>query len=841
MKTGEASEIAPLAGVRVVDFGQYIAGPLAAMILADLGADVVRVDPPAGPSWDHPATNILNRNKRSIALDLKVSEDAEIARRLIATADVVIENFRPGVMERFGLGPRELTAAFPRLVYLSLPGFASADAEARNLPAWEGIVSAAIGQFTDMSLTRVLMGKTVSFSPLPLASAYGAVLGAMSVVLALYSRTRSGRGDVVEVPLAAALSEGLAVRSMHVDGLPTRYRSLREREIERRRQAGAPFDLNYDELQSYLHALYRTYQCADDRRFYIASSSQVNHPKRALALLGLLEEVTADGIPMFDPYLPTRLWPSGSDCTLGDVLSLRWNTALTARIAAVFEREPSSHWEALFGDRKVPGAAVRTTQEWLQEDHPLEAGLLIDVEDHRYGLMRQPANVAWLGGPTLNRTSPRPASALDSDRERILQELREAEAHQSEVAEPQGEAQARSGWLDGVTILDLANVLAGPIVSGTLQRFGARVIRLEPVRPPFGPFVTMLYGLQSNRGKRSAIVDIKTSQGRRVLEKLIKRADVVTINATSQQLTDIGLDADSIAALNPEAVLCQVDALGGPNGGPWRNRLGYDEIAQAVTGVMARLGGGPQTPEDHMDVGTVDVLTGYAGALATAVALYARRRGVNAHLARASLVATGQLIQLPFMYDHADRTPFDEPSGLDVLGTGPLYRCYEAADGWLFLACQAGDLPTLTSELRIDVAAEDSHLDQALERAFASEQVDAVVARLRALGIAAQRLETVERVRARFMAVADGGSGTADTTLIYRRDQDHPMGHPVELIGRCAVRSTRAVITAPTAAPKPGADTRAILAELGYAEHDIHKMIEAREISESWSEEYLPS
>ncbi|MDF0499051.1 CoA transferase [Bradyrhizobium yuanmingense] len=71
------------------------------MILADLGADVIRVDPPGGSSWDHPATNILNRNKLSIALDLKVPGDLEIARRLIATADVVIENFGPGVMDRF--------------------------------------------------------------------------------------------------------------------------------------------------------------------------------------------------------------------------------------------------------------------------------------------------------------------------------------------------------------------------------------------------------------------------------------------------------------------------------------------------------------------------------------------------------------------------------------------------------------------------------------------------------------------------------------------------------------------------------------------------------------------
>src|SRR3954471_20897480 len=92
-----------LEGVRVIDLGQYIAGPMAAMLLGDQGADVVRVDPPGGPRWNTPANARWNRNKRSIALDLKQEADKEIARKLIGTADVVIENFRPGVMDRLGL------------------------------------------------------------------------------------------------------------------------------------------------------------------------------------------------------------------------------------------------------------------------------------------------------------------------------------------------------------------------------------------------------------------------------------------------------------------------------------------------------------------------------------------------------------------------------------------------------------------------------------------------------------------------------------------------------------------------------------------------------------------
>ena len=128
----------PLAGLKVIDFGQYIAGPAVAMILADQGAEVTRVEAPGGPFWDSPANAILNRGKRSIRLDLKDAAERDIARRLVAGADVLVENFRPGVMARLGLDPEAATAANPRLVYLSLPGFSSRDEERAGLQAFDG-------------------------------------------------------------------------------------------------------------------------------------------------------------------------------------------------------------------------------------------------------------------------------------------------------------------------------------------------------------------------------------------------------------------------------------------------------------------------------------------------------------------------------------------------------------------------------------------------------------------------------------------------------------------------------------------------------------------------------
>src|SRR5262252_2379404 len=109
-----------LAGVRVIDFGHYIAGPLAAVMLSDQGADVIHIDPPGGPRWKTPADAFFNRGKRRIGLDLKTASDLSTAQRLVASADVVIENLRPGVMDRLGLGAPALMERHPRLIYCSI-------------------------------------------------------------------------------------------------------------------------------------------------------------------------------------------------------------------------------------------------------------------------------------------------------------------------------------------------------------------------------------------------------------------------------------------------------------------------------------------------------------------------------------------------------------------------------------------------------------------------------------------------------------------------------------------------------------------------------------------------
>jgi crotonobetainyl-CoA:carnitine CoA-transferase CaiB-like acyl-CoA transferase len=195
---------APLAGVRVIDFGQLIAVPCAGMILAELGGDVIKVERPTGDPGrglrstisENPSGmfSAFNRSKRSVLLDLKSDSGRAAARALVASADVVLQGFRPGVMERLGLGYEELSAAQPTLVYGSLSAFG--DGEAASRGGVDLIIQAESGM---MSLTGSTAKPTrIGFAVVDVAA--GNVL-AQGILAALLALGRSGRGAEVKVSL----------------------------------------------------------------------------------------------------------------------------------------------------------------------------------------------------------------------------------------------------------------------------------------------------------------------------------------------------------------------------------------------------------------------------------------------------------------------------------------------------------------------------------------------------------------------------------------------------------------------------------------------------------------
>jgi len=824
----------PLQGVNVIDFGQYIAGPAVAMILADLGATVVHIDPPTGPLWDSPANATLNRNKLCLHLDLKSAEGLHQARELIAQADIVIENFRPGVMPRLGLDFAELRRSRPELITLSIPGFASNDELRHEWRATEAIIASASGVFTDMGQNRVLMGINPSFSPLPLASAYGTMLAVSSVVLALQAREKHGVGDQIEVPLAAAVMEGLSYNSIQIDGYPLRYKTLREKESERRKAQNLPMNLSYEDLQEFLDPFYRTYECADGRKFYAVCPSHRSHAKRCLQAMGLYEEMLAAGLPKVeDPYLPIAQWEGNASLGVYP-LPADWAARISARMKEVFLTRTAAEWEVIFGEGRFPGAAHRSTQEWLHDEHANSAGLVIEVDDREYGRMKQAGPVAWLEGCA--EAMLKPVSRRDVSFDEALASLAERPAPKL----PAPRLEAPAGWLDGVKVLDLTNVIAGPHSASFLGRFGAEVVKLDPVKPNYDPWNTVVFGLSSARGKESILVDLNRDDGREVFNRLVRSVDVIVMNAPDRQLAPLGLDEASLQAVNPGVIFCQLDCFGGPRRGPRTDYLGYDDLIQATTGIMLRFGGGMQTPEEHAHVGTIDVMCGFAAALGVATALYQKHHSGQAYRARTSLAALGNLVQIPFCYDYAGRGPFDEPSGREAMGYSDLSRFYRTADGWIYLDADEADLPRLRS------IAELAGVEQAADRAaFLAAAIgrmsgSVLQQRLQAANVAAAVPDNIDSLRQAHSRAADGLPGTDNGSYSFSIYRDHPSGHCITQLDPYAIRPRVARIRALPPAEKFGASTRKVLQRHGYSDERIDALMHSGAIGERWSDAYLP-
>ncbi|HXG04405.1 MAG TPA: CaiB/BaiF CoA-transferase family protein [Candidatus Binatia bacterium] len=219
--------LAVLAGVRVLSFTQFLLGPSGVQFLADLGADVIKVEPPAGRLWERNwsgANLYLNgvsvfylaahRNQRSLALDLKHPEGRAVARRLVERADVLVQNFRPGVMARLGLGWEEVRAINPRLIYVSASAYGESHPR-RDRPGQDLLMQAVSG-LASISGRR-------DQPPTPVGTAvvdqHGAALLALGVLAALLERARTGRGLHVEVSmLRAALDLQLEIAAYVLNG-----------------------------------------------------------------------------------------------------------------------------------------------------------------------------------------------------------------------------------------------------------------------------------------------------------------------------------------------------------------------------------------------------------------------------------------------------------------------------------------------------------------------------------------------------------------------------------------------------------------------------------------------
>ena len=356
-----------LEGVRVLDVSQYIAGPSCCRMLADLGADVLQVQPPAGGA--SPLGTTYNIGKRSIALDLKRPEGVEIARTLATASDVIVESYRPGALEELGLGADVLTDLNPRLIYVSISGFGQNTASS-NRRAFGANAQAEAGLLWVMQQAQG--GETPFSAGLPVADIVTGMYACTGIVAALYDRERTGRGQRIDMAL---MDCQLAVLN----------------EVAR-----APLaDQGEQEWKPARHGLAR---CADGRYLTYNILFDPGDPER-----GYFRQMAR--------ALGHETSPSPATAAEAEGLIAAWLGEVTADAAAgAFDREVVAY------------GVVKTLHEALAQPHYEERRMVVELAGRRPGETLKVVNSPWAFSSA--SVGPRSGPALPgADTRMVLGEL----------------------------------------------------------------------------------------------------------------------------------------------------------------------------------------------------------------------------------------------------------------------------------------------------------------------------------------------------------------------------------------------------------------------------------
>lgn len=361
--------------MRVVDLTRVLAGPFATQLLGDLGADVVRVEGPGGTddthAWKPPELGGesvyylgINRNKRSVVLDLATERGREALLRLVAEADVLVENFRLGALERLGLGHEELMRRFPRLVYARVLGFGSTGPYA-HLPGYD-LVAQAMSGFMHTTGEPDRPGQKVGVA---ISDVLSGLFLANAITAALYERVRTGRGRYVEVALLEAALAGLAnLAANAVLG------GVNPRRMGNRHPSIAPYEAFATGEGEIVLAV------GNDRQFERLCREVLDMP-----------EVAAD--PRFATN-PARV---------------AHRAELHALLETAFARRPASEWVQACRAAGVPCGPVQDVRAAFDDPHVRARGMVQEVESERFGRLRLVSSPVWTDGGRLPVRLPPPA------------------------------------------------------------------------------------------------------------------------------------------------------------------------------------------------------------------------------------------------------------------------------------------------------------------------------------------------------------------------------------------------------------------------------------------------
>ena len=708
-----------LEGIRVVEIGQMVAAPWTTKLMADLGADVVKVEPPGGDRARHrgPFTGApdpeasgifvyLNTNKRSVVADLSTPAGRERVEQLIADADLLVHNLSPADATAAGLTAERLRSEHPRLVTTSITPFGQTGPYANYRAEELQVVSAGgWGYLTPGCSDR---------EDLPPLKAHG-------------------HQAEFQAGFAAAMASLAAVDAAQLTGV------------------GEHLDFSsMAYVAGMLEAGFITWSYL--REVPGRLGARVLNPWRILP--------TADG-QIFVVCVEQDQWarlkdimgrPEWADMEMFDTVEGRFNAEDLLHMWLGEWVEPQKVMDLfhLGQSNRVAFAPVFTMAQMADDPHLAERGFLRELDQPGLGKVTVPGPPARLTNPWWELRTPAP---------RLGEHSGAAFSTRTADEEPSPSTTAKGRPLEGVTVADFSWVWAGPYCGMYLAHLGADVIKVESTRAPdLGRRLplhsidhektpdTNAYFNQWNQGKRSITVDLQTEGGRELAKRIALEADLVVSNYATGVMDRFGLGYEQLRSERPDVIVATISGYG--NHGPYKNYIGYGPTTAPLSGLASLTGyegGGPEEVGVALGDPAGGIVTGYM----LVAALLARRRTgegqyIDTTLWEATTACVGEgWMQWALTGRQPDRMGNRDP----IMAPHNVYRC-AGEDRWVSIACAcdeewerlAGIVGLSGDERFIDAAsrkANEDELDATLMAWTSKRDQWAITAELQAVAVSA--------------------------------------------------------------------------------------------------------
>ena len=634
---------AALDHLRVLDLTNGL-GQMCPRTLGDLGADVIKIEPPDGDptrrmapfAGDEPGPERslrfihANRSKRSAVVDLDTPEGRETVRAMAERADILVEDRQPGYLAGLGLGYDKLRELNPGLVYVSITPFGQTGPHAR----YRG------GDLVTQSSSGMMIangddGARPCMAPYEITAQVGCVQAAFGALLAVRARRTTGRGQHVDLSLQEA-----TISAEH----PYIYRYSHENVITRREGKHSPF------------GAVNTYLCGDGK---YANISVYNDGHFARLARDIMEH----------PVLSEDVWMNRT--------VRRENRELIDTLLEEYTETVECDELVERGQRiGIPVTPVLTVDGFVHHPHTEARQFFVEMDHPVIGRHRAPGPPVQFGATPWQAV--RPAPLLGQHTEEALQEINDIRPRRLDFPGDENDSPAPKAYkpLSDIRVADMTRAVAGPVSTRYLATFGAETIKVEEAgaQPAQEP-------QELNRCKLSCVADARMPGGKELIKDLVNASDVVVENFKPGVMDKLGIGYDDLRQGKPDLVMIAMPGMGST--GPISDYLAYGQQVMGLTGLTHIWGHADSPLNTRIKMPYPDFITGSFASLAVAAALEWRERtGEGQYMEIAQVEATAHLMDVAYM-DYLQNGRIAQPRGnfSDTHAPHDVYPCL-GHDAW---------------------------------------------------------------------------------------------------------------------------------------------------------------